>query len=263
VELQPQSALKSKAESKPQAAKAKTTSVSSLFPSGHKNHYKLPPFEQKDSLILDESLTCPICKTKFSFPHVRTVYLRTLSTDHDLRKTYDGINLTHYLTVTCPECLFSAITDKFSSASPVKKERALQMTNPYKSDLGLSFEKIDADTIFARLYLALAFTHLCYDSSEMLDGRLWLNISWMYRDCGDLEMEIYAIKKALEAYNTVYERYNLSKKVEQSVCLIVGELNYKLENIEEAKKFFFIAKSNEGGDTDVEYLADDRLSEIK
>jgi len=155
--------------------------------------------------------------------------------------------MTHYLAVTCPECLFSAITDKFSSASKVKIDRVLQITSPYKEELNLSFEKTEADAIFAKLYLALAFTHLCYDGADMLDGRLWLNISWMYRDCGDLEMEIYAIKKALEAYNTVYERYNLSKKIEQSVCLIVGELNYKLENIEEAMEDILYDPQTSGG----------------
>ena len=264
---EPKPQAEAAAQPKPQTAskkisKAGKAPVSSLFPSGHK-HYELPEFKQKEELFLEGTLTCPMCGRVFEFPHVRTVLIRTISTDHDLRKTHDGINLTHYLTATCPECLFSAITDKFNEASKVKKERVQEITDVYKKELGLTFEEMDANTIFARLYLSLAFTLLCYDNAEMLDARLWMNISWLYRDCGDLEMEKYAMEQALKAYDKSYQTLKLNAKTEQSVLLMIAELNYRLGNEEEAKKYFFMTKSKKTGNLDVENFAEDRLYEIK
>ena len=214
-------------------------------------------------MLFNENLICPICNNKFDFPQARTALLKSPSTDYDLRKTYDGINTTHYLAATCPTCLFSGVAANFANASKIKKDKVLKITNPYKEDLELTFKEMNADTIFARLYLALEFTELCFDNSEILNARIWLNISWLYRDCGDMTMENYAIEQALKAYYKVYQNVSLAPKVEQSICLILGELNHKLGNDKEAQEFFFTAKQNNGNDLDVKNLAEARLAELK
>ena len=122
---------------------------------------------------------------------------------------------------------------------------------------------MNADTIFARLYLALICAPLCYDHPEMLIARLWINISWLYRDCGDKNMEIYAMQEALQAYLKVYTMVRLEKKTEQSVSLIIGELSYKLGDEINAKKFLFAVKTCKDGNAALESLADDRLIEMK
>ena len=104
-------------------AGAQEEPVSSLFPEGHK-HYILRDPEVKKGLLRDEVLTCPMCNNKFSFPHIRTVVLRSLSMDSDLRRHYDGINTTHYLVATCPKCLFSTITDEFNKVSKKIRRRS-------------------------------------------------------------------------------------------------------------------------------------------
>jgi len=236
--------------------------ISSLFPEGHVR-YTLRDPEVKKGLLRDEILTCPMCNNKFNFPHIRTVVLRSLSMDTDLRRYYEGINTTHYLVATCPKCLFSTITDEFGKASKKNQAQVLKATIPFKGELSLSFEKMNADTIFARLYLALVCAPLVYDNPEMLIARLWINISWLYRDCGDKKMEIFAMQKALQAYLKVYTTVHLEKKAEQSVCLIIGELSYKLGDETNAKKFLFMVKTCKEGNAALEALADDRLVEMK
>jgi uncharacterized protein (DUF2225 family) len=236
--------------------------VSSLFPAGHK-HYVLRDPDVKKGLLRDDIITCPMCNNKFNFPHVRTVVLRTLSMDSDLRRHYDGINMTHYLVATCPKCLFSTITEEFGKAAKKNQAQILKATIRYKSELNVQFDKMNADAIFARLYLALICAPLCYDNPEMLVARLWINVSWLYRDCGDKEMEKYAMEKALKAYLKVYATVRIEKKTEQSVCLIIGELSYKLGDIANAKKFLFAVKTSKEGNAAIEAFADDRLIEIK
>ena len=254
--------LRARMYPKAQEAEVEEPVVSSLFPDGHGSYVLRDP-EVKKGLLRDDVITCPMCNNKFHFPHVRTVVLRSLSMDGDLRRHYDGLNTTHFLTATCPKCLFSTITEEFGKASKKNQSMILKALLPYKSELNLTFEKMNANTIFARLYLALVCAPLCYDNPEMLIARLWINISWLYRDCGDKKMEIYAMEKALKAYLKVYTMVRMEKKTEQSVCLIIGELSFKLGDIENAKKFLFAVKTSKESNAAIEAFADDRLIEIK
>jgi len=260
-ESKPEVKPEAKPEKKPEAAPSQDP-VSNLFPSGHK-HYALPEFAFKEDLIRVEVMTCPICGNKFSAPQVRTVLLRTLSIDYDMRRRYDGIDVTHYLAATCPKCLFSAIADKFSDASKNNAAQVLEATAPYRKELNLSDEKLDVDAIFARLYLAIVCMPICYANSIMFIARLWINISWLYRDCGDEEMERYAMEQALKSYLNAYTTVTLDKKTEQTICMIAGELSYKLGEENEGKKLLFAAKTNREGAALISNLAEDRLMEIK
>lgn len=244
------------------AAKPVAAHVSDLFPKGHKL-YTLPEAVLNKDLLRNETVTCPICGNKFNFPIVRTVKLRTLSMDYDMRRYYEGINATHYLAATCPKCLFSAIADKFSDASKSSQAEVIKIVAPLKKELGITFEDMDANTIFTRLYLAVACAPICYDDSIMFVARLWINISWLYRDCGDPEMEHFAMEQALKSYLGAYTTVHLDKKVEQTICMIIGELSYKLGNTDEGKKFLFAAKTNRDGAAVLSNLAEDRLLEIK
>jgi len=55
----------------------------------------------------------------------------------------------------------------------------------------------------------------------------------------------------------------LDKKTEQAVCQIIGELSYKTGDENNARKFFFSAKTNPEGNTVMANLAEDRLLDIK
>jgi len=249
-------------EAAPQEKPEVKKPVLKLFPSGHAK-YTLPDFTFKKDLVRNETFTCPLCGNKFDFPLIRTVVVRTLSTDYDLRKNYDGVVGTHHLVATCPNCLFSSVTDKWDEAAKGNRAQVFRATVVHKDALGLTFTAMDADTIFARLYLALACAPLCFENHEMITARLWINISWLYRDCGDENMEKYATAQALQAYLTSYTNIKLDKKTEQAVCIIVGELCYKMGDINNAKKFFFSAKTNREGAAVMTNLAEDRLIDIR
>jgi len=259
----PASAVEPKQETEPEIPAAAAAPLSSsLFPDGH-HSYLLPSAAPNQSLLLDDAFTCPMCENKFRFPSVRTSKLKTLSTDGDLRVHYDGIELTHYLAVTCPDCLFSAIATEFNKAMSGRKKFVADAIQEYKKELDTDFAGIDANTIFARLYLALECMPLCYTSSIVYTARLWLNISWLYKDCGDENMEKYAIGKALEAYDKVFTTVRLDRKNEQRICIIIGELYYKMQDYENARKYFYMAKTNREGVQQLVVQAEDRINDVK
>jgi hypothetical protein len=235
-----------------------------LFPAGHTN-YVLPDEKKDISILFAKDFNCPICKGIFNFPIARKYRLRKESTDYDMRTVYSGINLTHYYAVSCPKCLFSSIANVFEKASNKKANEILKKGTELKELVNIRPGAMDADSLFARLYLALEFMPLGYRKRDTIahTAQLWLNISWLYRDCGDVSMEQFAIEQALAAHLKLYSNVDLDGENLQRVCLVIGELSYKTGDIANARRFFFEAKTNKEGSAQFSDMADERLSELK
>jgi uncharacterized protein (DUF2225 family) len=198
------------------------------------------------------------------FPVIRNYKLRKQSTGYDMRIVYKGVNVTHYYTVNCPECLFTAVSSMFEKAINKKNnDEILKRSMELKKIINIGSSVTDADSIFARLYLALDFMPLAYNDTKAYIAQLWLNISWLYRDCGDASMEKFAIGHALEAHIKVYSEIELDNKRLQRICMIIGELSCKTGDIANARKFFFEAKTVKEGFADLSDMADERLGELK
>ena len=251
----------SAAEQEPVPKPAEILSLD-FFPAGHKN-YVLPETEKDASILLVKGFVCPVCRETFKFPITRNHKLRKESTSHDMRIIYKGINLTHYYAVSCPKCLFSAVSSMFEKAATKKSADIVKRGLELKKSINISPDAMDVDSIFARLYLALEFMPLAYHDTSAYIAQLWLNISWLYSDCGDASMEKFAIEKALAAHLKVYSEVYLDSKRLQRICMIIGELYYKIGDTVNAKKFFFEAKTNKEGFVELSDMAEDRIDEIK
>ena len=233
-----------------------------FFPAGHKN-YVLPDAENDKSILFGKPFDCPICRENFIFPIARRYKLRKESTGYDTRTIYKGINLTHYYAVSCPKCMFSSLSSVFEKASNKKAAEIINKGKELKQFVNLSSNAVDADSIFVRLYLALRFMPLGFRDATPYIASLWLNISWLYRDCGDEPMEKYAIEQALAAHNKVYTDVALDSRNLQKVCMIIGELSYKISDAANARKYFFEARSIKEGLAEFSNMADDRLNDLK
>ena len=214
------------------------TASNDFFPVGHKN-YVLPDAENDKSILFGKPFDCPICRENFIFPIARRYKLRKESTGYDTRTIYKGINLTHYYAISCPKCMFSSVSSVFEKASNKKAAEIINKGKELKQFINLSTSAVDADSIFVRLYLALGFMPLGFRDATPYIAPLWLNISWMYRDCGDELMEKYAIEQALDAHKKVYTDVDLDSRNLQKVCMIIGELSYKIGDVTNARKYFF------------------------
>ena len=233
-----------------------------FFPVGHKS-YILPDVENDKSILFGKPFDCPICRENFIFPIARRYKLRKESTGYDTRTIYKGINLTHYYAISCPKCMFSSASSVFEKASNKKAAEIINKGKELKQFINLSSSAVDADSIFMRLYLALEFMPLGFRDATPYIAPLWLNISWLYHDCGDEPMEKYAIEQALAAHNKVYTDVALDSRNLQKVCMIIGELSYKIGDVTNARKYFFEARSIKDGLAEFSNMADDRLDDLK
>ena len=256
------------AEPKVQAAPvAKAAPVAyppnALFPPGHK-HYSFPDTEQAPAMVGESSCTCPMCDHVFKVTRIRNSKLRLLTTDPDLRSHFQGVEPIYYLTLTCPNCYFSAIRDTFTKAMTNRKALITEKTAPIKSAMSFDFTgPLTADTAFASMFLALQCVPFAYTGKEMITARIWRHLCWLYRDCGDAEMEQTAIRTAYEQYLHAYETVDIPASSMQSVCYIIGDLSERVDDIPTAKKFFYSARTNRDGGALMRSMAEDRLNDIR
>lgn len=252
------------AQSSPQPAHAGAKPETPLFPVGHKETYTLPEQTTDPVYFLEKSYVCPLCKAAFKMQSVKTSKLVTDFKDPDTRVHYKNIEPLYYDIITCPSCAYSAPADTFKDPVPSKKDVILAKLGSYKQEAEQCKADIprDAASVFTAYYLSM-IAHQGFPNNELLYAKTWLKLGWLYDDAGDFEMGNYALKQSLDYYYKAYNNLRLPVKQMQSLHYIMGELTYKLGDVNKARDFFFRAKTEREGSPGIKKQADQRLEEIK
>ena len=235
----------------------------SLFPQGHKS-YDLPLEKSDETYFFEKKYTCPVCKKEVTSLSIRRSKLRTTKVDYDLRVHYKGIETIYYDIVTCPHCWYSALADNFENASLKKTDALMDKIQSIKSELPVNMDgEKSMLNIFTGYYLALLTASVCVYPNEIMIAKIWLRLSWIYNNCQDEQMEEYAIEKARNAYVNIYEKTNIEGEQLQQLFLVVGELNYKLGDIDKAKNYFYKVKTSKDAAKPLKEQAEIRLEDCK
>lgn len=233
-----------------------------LFPSEH-GTYKLPLEEHNLGALMNKSHVCPICKTGFDALTVRPSKLSVTSTDSDLRYHYKGIEPIYYEVLTCPNCLYSALPDVFGEPDKSKPD-ILHGLEPLKSSVGDLFTSDKStESIFAGFYLALHTAPISYIKYQMVAGKLLYKLSRVYQDVGDEALASSTAKRALDNYLYAYSNVGTSPSQEQQICVLIGELYLKQNDLKNAVSFLSKAKSCPGSSPVLKNHADNRIYEIR
>lgn len=232
----------------------------SLFPEGH-GSYTLDLNEQDKSLLMSRKYSCPLCKNKFSVNAVRQSKLIALRTDLSMRTYYKGVEPLYYDVVTCPGCLYSALTELFEKPDKLKKPP--EILSKYRKELSITgCGDMDISAVFARYYLALVCAPLCFRKPHLITAKLSLKLSRIYHDCGDEAMEKKYAKQALDTYLYAYQHVETAPDLDQQLCMIIGELSYTLGDITNARKFLYKVKTNKNGSPALKRQAEDLIEDI-
>lgn len=259
----PAAPAKAAAPTQPAAApKApKPSGTSPLFPEGH-GAYTLSFNPDDHTYLMESEYTCPYCKKAFKTLRVRSSKLQVESVDSDMRNRYRGVEPLYFDVVTCPNCLYSAMTDDFKSPDLLKADLSELKALQGKVKV-LAGAQRDTFTIFAGYYLALLCAPKCFVKHSQATAKLLLKLSRVYQDCGDRAMELEASRRALDAYMHIYINEESTPELDQQLCLIMGELYLKLGDTKQARDFFFKAKMNRLGAQVLKTQAENRLGEIR
>ena len=245
------------AHGKPEASRG-----SKIFPEGH-GSYELP-LTNENEVLQEESSTCPLCGHIFSILFLISSRLRLDRIDPDKRTRYKEIEPLYYEVITCPSCFYSAQSDRFSTVSKKLSDGVNKKIGPYKLDMYVKtgLER-DTFTVFAGYYLAVLCAEVCFDQYQMIAAGLWQKISRLYQDAGDNNLLLYASQKSLDNYLYSYEHFNISPQHMPQYCYVIGDLYARTGDIENARKFFYMAKTNPAITQQLKRDADIRMEELK
>ena len=233
-----------------------------LFPKDH-GQYTLPIDNSDHEHLLERSIHCPLCKQSFSSVSVRPSKLVVESTDSDMRPRYKGIEPLYYDVITCPHCLYSALSDMFGT--PKKTKPAfLNELKAIKESCGIDFAAgMSTDSVFAGYYLALLCAPHCFPKHQLATAKLLLKLSRVYQDCAAAELETRTARQALDTYMYIYQNLEIPPEQEQQLCMIIAELSAKLGETRQAKDFFFKIKINRAAAPLLRRQSENRLYEIR
>ncbi len=192
------------------------------------------------SKILQKKMNCPICKTEFIAPRVRTPKIRLHSTDDDLRPYYEGIDTVAYEVITCTVCGYSAIAKTFENINDLNRvavEKYL-LENYKKREWPLI---VDTQTAIEKFLLALQ----CLESRKGNVGEkayIYLKLSWLFRVHtreNALESELFCQKKFIESAEKTFAELRFPVlDFEESVFLyLIGEISRRVGDYERANKY--------------------------
>lgn len=233
-----------------------------LFPEDH-GHYSLPLNNNDTTHLMYKSHTCPICKGGFEALAVKTSKLVLASTDADMRSRYKDIEPLYYEVLTCPHCLYSALPDVFEQPDKSKPEIMRELEAVKNAVTVRQDAEKDTASVFAGFYLALFCAPFSFSKHQLVSGKLLYKLSRVYQDAGDENMEIQTAKKALEHYLYAYENIGIPEVQEQQICILIGELYFKLGDLKNAISFFFKAKTSRNSTPALKNHADNRVYDIR
>lgn len=250
--------------STPEVSPEKNTEASSfkLFPDEHHN-YSLLLKNDDTAHLMTKSHTCPICRGAFSALTVKPSKLVLASTDRDMRSRYKEIEPLYYEVLTCPHCLFSALPDVFNIPDKSKPDikRALEsIKNSVR--IGQPAD-LDTNSVFAGFYLALFCAPISFVKNQLVCGKLLYKLSRVYQDTGDTNMEILTAKNALDNYLYAYENIGITPSQEQQICILIGELHLKLNDLKNAISFFTKARMSTSSTPVLKSHAENRIYDIR
>jgi len=229
-----------------------------VFPKGHKGY---PGVTKPDyaKLVFAKDYSCPFCKKPFSdFKVFRSKLYESSPVRYDLRRSYTDFQTEWYDVITCPNCFFSTFHNYFTDPKPIQKVKFEKELIAARAAIHLDFKaERDIDYVFTSHYLAM----LCADGflsfGKQIRAKLWGNLSWLYEDVKDEEMEKLCAEKAALAYETVYAETRLTPVQEQVTCLSIAGMQYRAGMDNNLKKYLFTAKTIKQGDKTYAKVAED------
>ena len=237
--------------------------VVEVFPEGHKLYPDITKPDYKN-LVYEKEYTCPYCKKTFvDYRIARSKLYESLPTRFDMRKYYTDFQPEWYEVVTCQYCLFSTISNYLTEQKSIYKPKIENQLNAARASVLLDFDgERTIDYVFTSHYLALICAEGYTTSVRQLRAKLWGNLSWLYEDVEDKELEQYCADKAAEAYEAIYVETMLNPTQEQVTCLSIAGMQYRAGVDRNMKRYLFTAKTMKDGDKIYSRLAEDFMEQL-
>lgn len=180
---------------------------------------------------------CPICgeftrvvKTKSKIPVVKT--------DEDFCVHYKDFNPYFYKIWFCEKCGFAAEEKTFLGIIPARHKQKIQEFLA-KRQMNLEFvEERGVPDAVASFKLAIFYAELI-DQPLAKRAGMYLELAWIYRESGETEKEMEALKTAANTYekSIMTERYPQNGMTDTMAMYLVGAICYRMGDIARAGQY--------------------------
>lgn len=188
-------------------------------------------------VLYDKEIKCDFCNKSFEVKKIKNSKLIVERKDSDFCVYYQGESPYFYEIWVCPHCgyAFSA------SFSPLKGEQKQFLNEEYIKRITPYYlnKKRTLDEAIRSFKLALLCASIGKQSNTVSSG-LCMRLAWLYRLKDEQEEEAKYLAKARDLYTKIYEVEELLNHPlgRHKIIYLIGELNGRLENYLESRKWF-------------------------
>jgi len=200
-----------------------------------------------DEIFYNHNCTCPICEINYKTKKIHEKKINVLKKDTDFCKYFNGQNPYFYEISVCPNCGFSFSQSFNKKINATNLDNFIKIFAPQWNKIDYTGERNIVQAI-ETFKLAIICGQIVGIKPSYL-AKICLKICWLYRSNQDEEQELKFMKGAVDFFEKAYETedFNRSDSMEQEmVVYLLGELNYRLANFEETKKWFNIGLTKFG-----------------
>lgn len=174
---------------------------------------------------------------EFEITKVKSNGSKISSVDTDMCVYYEGVNPIFYDVWVCEHCGYAAQNDKFEKILSREAKLIKEVITPKWTEHSLSGERTIQQAMEA---FKLALINLDAKNGKPSEyAKVCLRLAWLYRlqeDPKEKDFLKFAADYYAKAFQT--ERFPLDKLDENTCMYIIGELNRRIGNNEEAVKWF-------------------------
>ena len=249
---------------KPYLIFSEDTFLSNFFPAGHPL-YQVPEPDIYKSFVTETKKECPVCEHSFDIYMVRHSKLNLERSEEDFRTIYKDFDPLWYSIWTCPNCYYANFSDDFSKKVPAYLQDAILA----RKDLLRKMFPVKAgeyrtiDHVLNDYYQAIQSLLQKKDNDRDL-AKIWIRLSWLYKDLGDLN---FYQRASMQAFYYYYESYfksgTSSVKEDQQMSYLLGLFYQRFNNLQEARKYFFKAIVKPNGEQRINDMAYDKIQDLK
>ena len=215
----------------------------------------------------EKKFDCPHCKTAFKSLKIRKNAVRIAATDTDFYPTYteDSAKGYYYNVFVCEHCGYSFTEDFSPYFAPGVQQTLNEQVCAHWAPHHFKGERTAHEAIQA-YKLAFLCGSIKQERHIILAGLL-LRLAWLYREIGNKPQEMRFLRLSFTHYNESYstgdyEKLNMS---EMRVLYMIGELAFRLDDIEQATRYFsrIIERQSLGGDAKIVDMAKERWESVR
>lgn len=207
-----------------------------------KEEQKIDPKVEKEikikNSLYDKTIECPVCYTRSKVKTVRPSALRIVERDTDFMTYYEDINPLLYGVSMCNECGYAGIGTYFKNIRGTRKEVFIkQVSKQWKK---MNIPEINSVDFAIKQHKLALLSAVIKEAKASEKALICLRLSWLYRLNKDTENEKAFQKEALTGFveADLTEDFPIAGLSEYSMRYLLGELNRRLGNNNEALRYF-------------------------